>query len=160
MTEPDPYLQRAAAFLRSVPEPGWDAIHERVLAAVHAAPRAGWPLRVNTVADALGHGAIYLSDHALRAIVARELRRTYMCQPTSITFTLDQTALRAVHITITGSYGTQLRQLGDAIRHTVLTLIGDLLDNPHHPGTRLIEITITDIVTGDPASPRIGAWPS
>jgi hypothetical protein len=153
VTEPEPFLTRAASFLRSAPEPGWDAISARVLAAVHAAPRVGWPLRVKTVTDAIGHGAIYLSDHALRAILARELRRTYLCQPTSITFTLEGTALHAIDITITGSYGTQLRHLGEAIRATVLTLVGDLLDNPDEATPRPIDVTITDIVTGDPLQP-------
>jgi hypothetical protein len=153
VTEPDPFLQRAASFLRSVPEPGWDAISARVLAAVHAAPRIGWPLRVDTISTAIDQGTIYLSDHALRAILARELRRTYVCQLTNIAFILEGTALRAIDITITGSYGTQLRELGDAIRQTVLTLVGDLLDNPNHPNTRPIDVTVTDIVTGDPLLP-------
>ncbi|MGB3480640.1 MAG: hypothetical protein WBB07_00300 [Mycobacterium sp.] len=153
MTEPDPLLKRAATFLRSAPEPGWDAISDRVLAAVHAVPRVGWPLRVGGIMDAAERGSVYITDHALRSILARELRRRYLCQPTSIKFTLDGTALRSVVIEVTGSYNTSLRELGDEVRHTVVDLINRILgasDGSDVTTARPIDVTITDVVTGDP----------
>jgi hypothetical protein len=155
VSEPDPLLDRAASFLRAVPEPGWDAISARVLAAVHAAPRVGWPLRA-AARGANEHGAVYVSDHVLRSILARELRRRYLCQPTKITFTLDGTALQAVDIEVTGSYGTQLRELGDEIRRTVFAIVSEVLEDPGNvdgAAPRPIDVTITDIVTGDPLFP-------
>ena len=151
MTEPDPLLRRAASFLRTSPEPGWEAISARVLAAVHAAPRASWPLR--TISSMAGQGAVFISDHALRSIIARELRRRYLCQPTRVSFVVDGTELRAVEITITGSYGTQLLQLGNAIRESVINLIVDILGGPAgtNGGTgRPIDVIVTDVVEGDP----------
>jgi hypothetical protein len=157
MTDPDPFLSRAVSFLRDAPEPGWDAISERVLAAVRATPRPGWPLHAAPPSDDTGPGALYVSDHTLRTVLARELRRRYLCQPTAITFTVDphdDRQLRGVHLDITGSYGTPLRPLGDQIRVTVARIVHDVLGthdttNPDRP----IDVTITDVVTGDPLHP-------
>lgn len=150
MTEPDPFLHRAASYLRSAPEPGWDAISAKVRAAVHAATRVGWPIRASR--DAAG-GVVYISDQALRSLLARELRRKFVCQPTRIAFTLEGAVLRAVDIDITGSYGTQLRELGDDIRRTVIDtirLILDDLDDSGRTPSGPIDVTITDVVDGDP----------
>ncbi len=149
MTDSDPFLHRTASYLRTVPEPGWDAISAKVRAAVHAASRTGWPIR--TSRD--GHGVVYISDHALRSLLARELRRKFVCQPTRIAFTLDGVVLRAVDIDVTGSYGTQLRELGDEIRRTMIDTIGQIFDDLDDSGRSPadpIDVTITDIVDGDP----------
>lgn len=156
MTESDPLIRRAVSFLRSAPEPGWDAISARVLAAVHAAPRPGWPVRVSSIKDVADRGAVYVTDHALRSMLARELRRRYLCQPTSITFTLDGTALKAIHICVTGSYNTALRELGDDIRITVSEMISRIIGSSaaeDEVEPRPIDVTVTDVVTGDPLHP-------
>ena len=157
MTEPDPFLSRAASFLRDTPEPGWDAISDRVMAAVRATPRPGWPLQATPLPDDTSPGMLYVSDHALRAVLARELRRRYLCRPTAITFTVDDhddRALIGVHLDVTGSYGTQLRQLGDQIRATVAHVVHDVLGAEHTINRgRPIDVTITDVVTGDPLHP-------
>lgn len=154
MTDPDPFLSRAASFLRDTPEPGWDAISDRVMAAVRATPRPGWPFRAAKLPDDVGPGALYVSDHALRAILARELRRRYLCRPTAIAFTVDQhddRLLSGVHLDITGSYGTQLRSLGDQIRTTVAQIVQEVLGTDANANQgRPIDVTITDVVTGDP----------
>ena len=157
MTDPDQFLSRMASFLRDTPEPGWDAISDRVVAAVRATPRPGWPLRATPLPDDTSAGALFVSDHALRAVLARELRRRYLCRPTAITFTVDQDddrLLSGVHLDVTGSYGTQLRLLGDQIRATVTQIVRDVLgtdDSTHHG--RPVNVTITDVVTGDPLHP-------
>lgn len=149
MTESDPFLHRAASYLRSVPEPGWDAISSRVYAAVHAASRIGWPIRASRDTDS---GVVYISDQALRSLLARELRRKFVCQPTRIAFRLEGAVLRAIDIDVTGSYGTQLRELGDDIRRTVIDAISSILDDPNDTGQTAapIDVTITDVVDGDP----------
>lgn len=150
MTEPDPILDRAASYLRSVPEPGWDAISARVRAAVHAASRVGWPIRASRDA---GAGVVYISDHALRSLLARELRRKFVCQPTRIAFTMEGAVLRAIDIDVTGSYGTQLRDLGDDIRRLVIDTIRPILDDLDDNGSAPagpIDVTVTDVVDGDP----------
>lgn len=154
MTEPDPLLSRAASFLRAAPEPGWDAISDSVLAAVRATPQHGWPLHAAPIPGDTAPGSIHVSDHALRAILARELRRRFLCRPTAITFIFDDRddrLLRGVHLDITGSYGTELRALGDHIRATVADIVHEVLGSSDTAGeNRPIDVTFTDVVTGDP----------
>jgi len=154
VTEPDPFLSRAASFLRATPEPGWDAISDQVLAAVRAAPRHGWPLHAAPIPGDTAPGSIHVSDHALRAVLARELRRRYLCRPTEITFTFDEQddrRLRGVHLNIIGTYGTELRELGDQIRATVAEIVRDVLgDSETQDHNQPIDVTITDVVVGDP----------
>ncbi|MHA3019432.1 hypothetical protein ACXPWS_04080 [Mycobacterium sp. BMJ-28] len=150
MTEPDPFLHRAASYLRSVPEPGWDTISAKVRAAVHATSRVGWPIRVSRDA---AEGVVYVSDHALRSLLARELRRKFVCQPTRIAFTLEGAVLRAIDIDVTGSYGTALRELGDDIRRTVIGSVRKIVDSADGhglPHSFPIEVTVTDVVDGTP----------
>lgn len=151
MTEPDQFMHRASSYLRSAPEPGWDAISDKVRAAVNAAARTAWPIRA--ARDTTGRGAVYISDQALRSLLARELRQRFICQPTRISFTLDGELLRAIDIEVTGSYGTQLRELGDDIRRTVFDTIRQILDDPDDSGPTSagpIDVTISDVVDGDP----------
>jgi hypothetical protein len=70
-----------------------------------------------------------------------------------LAFTLDGAVLRAIDIDVTGSYGTQLRELGDDIRRTVLDTVRLILDDLDDSGATPagpIDVTITDVVDGDP----------
>jgi len=153
MTDPEPFLARAASFLRTTPEPGWDAISDRVLSAVRATPRPGWPLRAVRAPGDVAAGEVYVSDHALRSMLARELRRRYVCRPTAINFTFADQILRGADIDITGSYGTELHPLGDQIRQTVTDIVLDVLGTDDTDPRPPIDVTITDVVTGDPLHP-------
>ena len=150
-TPPDP-LFRAAEFLRAAPEPGWDAIASRVISAVRKTARpGGQPLIAQTPADSPGPGRIYVSDHVLRSTLAIELRRRYLCAPTHIAFDVDTDTdtLRGVLIELTGSYGTPLQELASHIRATTLDVIAELLGHSTADG-RPIDVTVTDVVSGDP----------
>jgi hypothetical protein len=149
MSQPGELLSQAGGFLRAAPEPGWDAIAARVLAAVRATPRpGGWAL-VADGADRPGRGHLYVSEHVVRSTLAVTLRQRYLCAPTAIEFDIDDGALRAVHIEVTGSYGTELRRLADQIRSTTAEVVADLL-GPTATGSGPIDITVTDVVKGDP----------
>jgi hypothetical protein len=149
MTQPRDLLARAAHVLRTESEPGWDAIADRVIASVRATPRpGGQPL----LADGPGgdeSGYTYVSDHVVRSTLVVALRQRFLCAPTAIDFDTDGTTLRGVHLQITGSYGTELPILADHIRATTLEIITDIL-GPTRTGDAPIDITITDVVTGDP----------
>lgn len=150
MNQPSDLLDRATDFLRTAPEPGWDAIADRVMTAVRAEPhRGGWPLLAETLPDRPSHGRIYVSDHVVRGTLALALRQRYLCAPTHIEFDIDDGVLRSVHIEVTGSHGTELRKLADRIRATAHETITELLGTPA-TNRGPVHITITDIVTGDP----------
>ena len=147
---PDP-LFRAIEFLRAAPEPGWDAVAGRVISSIRTTARpGGHPLAAQTPRGMAGPGRIFVSDHVVRSTLAIELRQRYLCAPTRITFDMDDRTmtLRAVHIELTGSYGTDLRQLAGHIRITTLEVVADLLGDvlAQHP----VDVTVTDVVTGDP----------
>jgi hypothetical protein len=147
---PDP-LFRAIEFLRAAPEPGWDAIAGRVISSIRTTARpGGHPLAAQTPPGMAGAGSIFVSDHVLRSTLAIELRQRYLCAPTRITFDMDDRTktLRGVHIELTGSYGTDLRQLADHIRVTTLEVVAELLGDAL--GQRPVDVTVTDVVTGDP----------
>ncbi|WP_193043821.1 hypothetical protein [Mycolicibacterium baixiangningiae] len=152
MSQPDDLLRRVADFMRAAPEPGWDASADRVIAAVRATPPAGgWPLRVHGPVGlpGAGQGRVFVSDQVLRSTLAVVLRRRYVCAPTAIEFVLDGDAVRAVHIDVTGRYGTSLPDLADEIRRTTEHTVSDLLGTP--AGSQgPIDITISDVVAGDP----------
>jgi hypothetical protein len=150
-TPSDPLFQ-AVQFLRAAPEPGWDAIADRVISLVRSTARpGGQTLLAETPAGRPGAGRIFVSDHVLRSTLAIVLRQRFLCAPTRIVFDIDSQSdtLLGVLIEITGSYGTPLRELAGQIRATTLEVIAELLG--HSPGDRRpIDITITDVVTGDP----------
>jgi hypothetical protein len=148
MSRPNDLLSEAGGFLRDAPEPGWNAIAARVIAAVQETPRTGgWPLLADG-ADHPGTGHLYVSEDVVRSTLAVTLRQRYLCAPTAIDFTIDDGALHAVHIQVTGSYGTELHELADRIRATTDEIVTELLG----PATSRspIDITIADVVRGDP----------
>jgi hypothetical protein len=149
MNQPSNSLSQAGEFLRTQPEPGWDAIAARVIAAVRTTPRPGGSPLLADTAGGPGQGHIFIRDHVLRGTLAVALRQRYLCAPTSIEFDVEGTALRAVHLEVTGSYGTDLYQLAHSIRVTTAEIITELLGLPK--GNRgPIDIIITNVVTGDP----------
>ena len=145
-------LFRAVEFLRTAPEPGWSAMAGGVISAIRATTRPGaHSLTAQTPPNRPGAGRIYVSDHVLRSTLAVELRQRYLCAPTRITFDVDaQTdTLQGVVIELTGSYGTDLKELAGHIRATTSDVIADLLGDPA-VDQRPIDVTIADVVTGDP----------
>lgn len=150
MTEPDPFLHSAASYLRTVPEPGWDAISDRVRAAVHAASRVGWPIRASRDA---GAGVVYITDHALRSLLARELRSQLRLPADPNRFYPGRRRTACHRHRRHWKHGTQLRDLGDDIRRLVLDTIRTILDDLDQDGSSPagpIDVTITTLWEGDP----------
>lgn len=149
MSQTSDLLAQAGGILRNVSEPGWDAIASRVITAVRNTPRAGgWPLLADGP-DLPGAGHLYVSENVLRSTLAVTLRQRYLCLPTAIVLDVEDGMLRGVHVEVTGSYGTELQELADGIRATAVAVITDLL-GATATGRHPVDITITDVVTGDP----------
>ena len=149
MSQPGDLLSQAGGFLRSAPEPGWDAIAVRVIAAVRATPRPGGRPLIADGPDHPGRGHLYISENVVRSTLAVTLRQLYLCAPTAIQFDINDGTLRAVHMEVTASYGTDLRRLAERIRATTADTIIELL-GAAATNRGPIDITITDVVTGDP----------
>ena len=149
MSQPGDLLSQAGGFLRAAPEPGWDAIAARVIAAVRATPRpGGWPL----IADGPIIPAKDIStsrENVIRSTLAVTLRQLYLCAPTAIEFGIDDGALRAGAHRSDRQLRHRTRRLADRIRATTADTVTELLGvtaTIRGP----IDITITDVVTGDP----------
>jgi hypothetical protein len=128
-------LARASRDLRAMPEPGWVAIEARVIDAVRATPRGGWPLDVVDPRPGDAAGRIAVSDLVLRAGLARALRSLPDLTLVDVAVALDEQTLRAVRIEVSGRYGadlaataTQARTLAAAVINEVIGVEGVDID--------------------------------
>ncbi|WP_133169433.1 hypothetical protein [Rhodococcus opacus] len=153
MTDPDTLLARAATVLRAAPEPGWEAISDRVLAAVRAATQHGRPLIATPAPVDPGPGALLVTDRVLCSTLARVLRRHHPCRPTGIDLDIDEGILRGLTIEITARYGTDLPVLADQIARTAATVVTDLLGDSADPALDTIRVIVTDLVTDGGQAP-------
>lgn len=150
MSQPSDLLARAGRILREAPEPGWDSVAARVAATVRGTSRVGgWPLRADGD-DRPGPGHLFVNENVLRSTLAVTLRETYVCAPTAVEFDVVDGSLRGVRIEVTGSYGTELRELADHLRSTAAEIIGELI-GPAAERLSPIDVAITNVVDGNPA---------
>lgn len=133
-------LARASRDLRAMPERGWVAIEARVIDAVRATPRGGWPLDVVDPRPGDARGRIEVSDLVLRAGLARALRALPDLTLVDVAVALDEKALRAVRIEVSGRYGTDLSATAAQARTLAAGVITEIL------GTEGVDI---DIVVSD-----------
>lgn len=117
-------LARARRVMRDAPEPGWDAISERVIAAVRATPRGGWPLTVVDPEPGRVPGTIAVADRALKAFLAHVLRDDPDYAVGAIDVVADEQTVVAVRVAITGRYDVDL----NATAERVLALCAGALD--------------------------------
>ena len=130
-------LARASHALRAAPEPGWAAVEGKVLDAVRATPRGGWPIEVVDPAPGTAPGTIRVSDLALRATIARAVRADGDIALTDLAVEIDDETLRAVRIEISGRFGTALPAAADRVRDTAGTVIVELT------GRADVEVSVT-----------------
>jgi hypothetical protein len=135
-------LARAARVLRETPEPGWDAMEDRVIAAVRETPRGGWPLTVVDPDPNPPPGTIVVTDLALRASIAHVLRDDPDYAVGAIEVTLDGMSVRAVLVELTGRYDADLNA---AARRALLgceRVVDEVIGTV---GTIPIEVVVTDV---------------
>ncbi|KRE27487.1 hypothetical protein ASG82_13860 [Mycobacterium sp. Soil538] len=120
-------LARASRDLRALPESGWVAIEQRVIDAVRATPRGGWPLDVVDPRPGDAPGRIEVSDLVLRAGLARALRSIPDLTLVDVEVALDGKTLRAVRIEVSGRYGADLSATAAQARMVAAAVISDVL---------------------------------
>ena len=119
-------LAHASQVLRDAPETGWAALEKRVIDAVRATPRGGWPIEVVDPSPGSAPGTIRVSDLVLKATIARALHRDSDIALTAIAADIDDEELRAVRIEVSGRYGTALPAAADRVRDTARAVVADL----------------------------------
>lgn len=143
--EPDPamrsLLDRAAETLRAAPEPAWETIRGRVVAAFRATPTLrSAPLRVRSQSDPAG--SIFVGERVLRDILAKRLRHRYPCIPTAMSLVIVDADVREVHIEVIAAYGTALQPLGVAIRTVTRDTVEEILGTTPDR----IDVMVVDVV--------------
>lgn len=134
-------LARASRDLRAMPERGWVAIEARVIDAVRATPRGGWPLDVADPRPGDAPGRIEVSDLVLRAGLARALRAIPDLTLVDVAVALDEKTLSAVRIEVSGRYGADLAATAARARTVAAAVVSEIL------GTQGvdIDIVVTDV---------------
>jgi hypothetical protein len=134
-------LARASRELRAMPERGWVAIEQRVIDAVRATPRGGWPLAVVDPRPGDAPGRIEVSDLVLRAGLARALRSLPDLTLVDVAVALEEKTLRAVRIEVSGRYGADLTGTADRARTLATGVIAEILGTEGVD----IDIVVTDV---------------
>ena len=135
-------INRAARVLRVLPEPGWDAIEDDVIAAVRSTPRGGWPLLVEDPLPDTAPGIIRVSELVLGTLLSRALAGDADFAVTDIRIGSDESVLQSVSIELSGRYHADLPSAVERAHtrslHVVAEIIGDM------PGLT-VEVTVTDV---------------
>lgn len=134
-------LARASRDLRAMPERGWVAIEARVIDAVRATPRGGWPLDVADPRPGDAAGRIAVSDLVLRAGLARALRSLPDLTLVDVAVALDEKTLRAVRIEVSGRYGADLAATAAQARTLAAAVINEVIGVDGVD----IDIVVTDV---------------
>jgi len=130
---------RAARILREVPEPGWRAVERRVIAAVRATPRGGWPLDVEDPNPG-ALGTIRVSDLVLSTLLSRELAGDPDYVVTGIDVTSEGSVLLGISIQLSGRYLSELPSVTDRITGRCEAVLANVLGR-----TADVAITVTVI---------------
>lgn len=120
-------LNDARRLLRAAPEPGWDALEPRVMAAVRATPRGGWPLDVDDPDPDAAPGVIKVSDLVLGAALGRALREDSGFDVIDLVIDSGEGALRGISVQIAGRYGADLMAAADRVRAIAVEVVTEVL---------------------------------
>lgn len=135
-------IDRAGRVLRVLPEPGWEAIEDDVIAAVRSTPRGGWPLLVEDPVPGTAAGVLRVSELVLGALLSRALADDPDFAVTDIRIQSEESVLHAVSIELSGRYLSDLTAVVGRARarceEVVAEVIGDM------PGLS-ISVTVTDV---------------
>lgn len=130
---------RAARILREAPEPGWRAIENRVIDAVRATPRSGWPLDVTDPDGGVIPGALRVSDLVLHMRLVDALTGDPDFVVTDVEIASTDTTLERVAIHLTGRYGAVLPAAGARAEAACRAVLADVVGS-------VTQVTVTVIV--------------
>lgn len=156
LNQPHDPLERATQALRDTREPGWielsAAVMSRVKAVVTPAARIlTTPGSGNQGQERQGNddgSRTWISARVLTATLRRTLRSQHYA-PSAIHLDLDDDRLTAVNIDLVCAYDTDLQANGHEVRSRTRQVLNELL-GPHQASSNSIEITVADVVLGNP----------
>lgn len=135
-------IDRAARVLRVLPEPGWDAIEDDVIAAVRSTPRGGWPLLVEDPFPGTAVGVLHVSELVLGALLGRALVGDPDFDVTDIRIGSEESVLQTISIELSGRYLADLPAAVERARRRCHDVVADVIGDL--PGVS-ISVTVTDV---------------
>lgn len=134
-------LARAARILRAEPEPGWTELQPRVIEAVRATPRGGWPITVEDPEPNGDAGTLAVSDLAVRALLARALRADPDVAPLGIDVDVADGELLGVRVELVGRYGTDLPAAAARTADRCAAVLADAVGR----SAAAVEVVVVDV---------------
>jgi hypothetical protein len=161
-------LARAAALMRDGPEPGWNAVRERLMAAVRATARRSTPIRAELPVDQPAKptwpaGTLQVSDLVVTALLRIALNQVTGCVPSRIDLLIGDEnpsgrtdhpqrqglggRLAGVRVDLTAVFGADLTALAAQVRSVTAALLSDVIGVSALPGGGVpIDVRIADVV--------------
>jgi len=135
-------IDRAARVLRVLPEPGWRAIEDDVIAAVRRTPRGGWPLLVEDPSPGTAEGILRVSELVLGALLSRALADDPDYRVTDIRIGSEEAVLHSISIELSGRYLADLPAAVERARALCEDVVADVIGDI--PGLS-IDVSATDV---------------
>lgn len=135
-------IDRAARVLRVLPEPGWHAIEDDVIAAVRLTPRGGWPLLVDDPLPGTAAGVLRVSEIVLGALLSRALAGDPDYGVTDIRIDSEESVLQSISIELSGRYLAGLPAAVERARARCEKVVADVIGATAGPS---INVTVTDV---------------
>lgn len=146
--EPTDPLERARDLVRDTepPSESWEELSSSIMTKVREMVRPSYPILVSVDAE----DRTYVSSRVVLTTLRRMLQGQPTHAPTDIAVDVDDERLLGVRIGLAGSYGVDLVALADRVRGQVAAVLVELLGLPEDGAAGLVDITIEDVVEGDP----------
>jgi hypothetical protein len=135
-------IDRGARVLRLLPEPGWQAIEDDVIAAVRMTPRGGWPLLVEDPLPGTAAGILRVSELVLGTLLSRALADDPDYGVTDIRIESEESTLQTISIDLSGRYLADLQAAVERVRSRCEGVVAEVIGDT--PGVA-IRVTVTDI---------------
>lgn len=151
--EHDPVLGRAIENLRAAPtEPRWVDISSSVLSKIRATTRRTTPLdaRFPTAPAEREHDTLRISDAVVTRAIRQALLRAGAIEISSIALYLDESICTGAEVSVTGTYGDDLRSLGSQFADAAVAVLDAVLGPPMPDrSARDIQIHFVDVHEND-----------
>ncbi|MGU3290816.1 hypothetical protein [Williamsia sp. M5A3_1d] len=149
--------RQLVADLRDRAQAGWDSVADSVLERVRASTRGGRLLSLGA-SETRPVGDLTVREHALRAVLARALRRDAH-RPSVVDLDIEGDRLTGVRVGLDEPDPTDLDALVARVRRLVLDVVRDVLGEARHAVlTQSVEVQVRD--TKDVQARRSDALPS
>jgi hypothetical protein len=151
---PDP-VQRAVDSAKAQDVPAeWPALSTSIRDRVRGLTAPAQPVLVRAADGSPVHdrsgSRTFVSSRVLLAAVRLALQSEPTHAPSGIAIEIEDDELVGVEVAVVATYGLDLVELGAAVRARVAAVLDDLVGPPAPGAGRPVDVTVVDVVLGDP----------